>query len=224
MGKEDRTTFGQANHVLTLISQHNPSAADLDIICDGYITDLVMAAKARTLPVRDKFREACGLVKLAPIPLPPLLIPRGTVTVTLKERHNPDEFYRTRSGLFVQPDFRAGVIAEANPSEAGESFNLKYADLGRDASDSEIEEVLGKSHFFGETQVCAIVADFIAKQQNGEDGTLLNGGRANLFYTGSCVVDVHWYAGRGWRVVVWSRGGDEWRAGRRVFSPAPKQA
>jgi hypothetical protein len=224
MGKEDRATFGQANHVLTLISQHNPSAADLDITCDGYITDLMEGAKARTLPPRDKFREACGLVKLTPISPLPLLIPRGTVTVTLKERHDPDRFYRTRSGLFVQPDFRTRIVAKARPSEAGESFNLKYADLGRHASDSEIEEALGKSHFFGETQICAIVAGFIAKQPKGEDGTLL-GGAANLFYTSSYVVFVYWIAGRRrWRVNVWSRGSDGWFAGSRVFSPAPKQA
>jgi hypothetical protein len=161
------------------------------------------------------------VVEVSAPSLPPLLIPRGTVTVTLKERHNPDRFYQTRSDLFVQPDFRTQIVAKANLSEAGASFNLKYADLGRNAVDREIEEKLGKGHIWSETQICAIVADFIDKQPKGEDGTLLNGGAANLFYTSSCVVDVRWYADdREWDVNVWSRGNDRWNADSRVFSPA----
>lgn len=46
-------------------------------------------------------------------------------------------------------------------------------------------------------------------------------GKLYLFYLSSCVVCVYWLAdSRGWYVSTWKRGGSEWDAGRRVFSPA----
>lgn len=44
-------------------------------------------------------------------------------------------------------------------------------------------------------------------------------GNWNLFYTSAFVVRVRW-GGDEWGVGAWERGGDAWRAGARVFSPA----
>lgn len=51
-----------------------------------------------------------------------VLAPKGSVAVTLAERHDPDTFYRTRSGLYVWDDYRNLVVAKAKPSEAGTIF------------------------------------------------------------------------------------------------------
>lgn len=147
------------------------------------------------------------------------------VTVTVLKEHDPSSFYRTHSGLWVSEGFRELVVAKARPTEAGTKFALKPRSLGRNAADKEIEgeleEMLGKSkHLFDETTVSAVVARLIDGQPTGESGPLLNNGYANLFYTASSVVCVHWYSDRRrWYVNTWRRDGPWWGAGRQVFSP-----
>ncbi len=149
------------------------------------------------------------------------LAPIGTTTIALGERHDPDVFYHTRSGLYVWDDFRARVVTKAKPSEAGTTFKVDRFELMRDLTDAEIELPLPKNHFFDETVVCAVIAGLIARQANGEEGLLMNNGRANLFYTGSYVVRVDWDAGRRLSSVdTYRRDVIRWRAGLRVFSPA----
>lgn len=150
-----------------------------------------------------------------------MLTSRGTVTVTLPERHDPDAFYRTRSGLYIWDDFRTRITAQAKPSETGATFKVESFGLMRGLDDKEIEAMLPKSHLFDETQVSAIIAGLIARQPNGEDGALVNNNFANLFYTSSRVVGVGWRAGgRQWVVASWERGDDRWVASSQVFSPA----
>jgi hypothetical protein len=149
-----------------------------------------------------------------------ILIARDQVSITLDDRRDPGAYFQTRSGLYVYGDFRSGVVSKAGPVAIGTSYKLDAADLGQDASDEAIESALSKDHIFAESPVCAIIAQLIAKQANGEEGTLLNNGYANLFYTSSFVVDVYWDSGRGeWRVDTWGRGDRGWGAGHRVFSP-----
>ena len=150
-----------------------------------------------------------------------VLAPRGSVTVTLTERHDPDEFYRTREGLYVWGDYRSRIVTKAKPSEAGTTVKIESAELMRDLTDAEIEAALPKGHLFDETQVSAVIAGLIAKQPNGEEGALVNTGRANLFYTDSYVVRVRWVADdRMWYVGACRRDDGRWRAGFQVFSPA----
>lgn len=150
-----------------------------------------------------------------------LLVSQGTTTLTLTEEHHPGRFYKTRRGLWVSTVFLHRVVARAKKSAAGKSFNLQHATLARDATDQEIEAELPGTHLFDETDVCAVIEGLIAKQQNGEAGTLLNNGYANLFYTSSCVVGVYWHADdRRWVVSAWRRNDHRWRAHLQVFSPA----
>ena len=150
-----------------------------------------------------------------------VLAPRGTTTITLTERHNPDSFYQTRSGLYVYDGFRNLVVAKAKPVEAGTVFKLDHSLLIRNLKNEQIEKSLPKKHLFDESVTCAIIATMIKEQPNGKEGELLNNGYANLFYTSSCVVLVRWDAVYAeWDVNAWERGGDEWGAGLRVFSPA----
>ena len=150
-----------------------------------------------------------------------MLVSRSSEEVILAERHNPNLFFETRAGLYVWNDFRSRIVANAKPTEKGTKFRVDVAELMRDLNDEEIERGLPKEHLFDETQVCAIIASFIAKQPNGEKGKLVNNGYANLFYMVSCVVGIGWYAGsRRWRVSVYDRCNSAWDAGGRVFSPA----
>lgn len=149
-----------------------------------------------------------------------VLVPRGMRTITLTERHDPDTFYQTRSGLYVWGDFHSQIVVRAKPTEAGATFRVESFDLTANLTDEKIEDFLPKAHFFDETKLCGTIAGLIARQPNGEVGELVNNGYANLFYTVSYVVLVRWDAGRRrWIVGTWRRGAFRWRAGRRVFSP-----
>lgn len=54
----------QANHTLTLIGQKNPSAEHIRMLHDGYLSDVVEAVVAGTVPDRDEFRKILGLPPL----------------------------------------------------------------------------------------------------------------------------------------------------------------
>lgn len=100
-------------------------------------------------------------------------------------------------------------------------FNLNSFDLNKLASDETIEAALGKNHLFDKAEIYALIGSLISKQANGEEGTLLNNGYANLFYTPSCVVYVFWFSDAElWNVIAWIRDDYDWHAGYRVFSPA----
>ncbi len=98
-------------------------------------------------------------------------------------------------------------------------YILNSFDLVTSSTDKEIEKVLGENHLFDKGEVYALVGNLIAKQPSGEEGTLLNNGYSNLFYTSAFVVDVYW-SGSYWGVSTWRRGDSPWVRGSRVFSPA----
>lgn len=144
-----------------------------------------------------------------------------SVQITLAADHDPGAFFRTRSGLYVFDDFRRRVVTGAKRTNTGATFSATSARLKRAATDAEIEAALPPEHLFDASALCAIIAEMIAKQTNGESGDLDNSGKANLLYTSSCVVGVTWDGPyRKWVVYTRERGGRRWRAGRRVLSPA----
>ena len=155
-------------------------------------------------------------------PTTPVFTPTST-KLTILERHEPDQFYQTRSGLWVSESFRTLVVAKAKPTEAGTVFSVTHPTMLRNASDEEIEWELGgekRVHLFDETQVSAIIARLINGQPKGEAELLLNNGYANLFYLVSCVAHVHWHSDcRGWRVASWPRDDYSRNAGSQVFFP-----
>mgnify|MGYP001618738111 CR=1 FL=1 len=165
-----------------------------------------------------RFAEAAKQ-KLEPVKPPKLLILRGSVEVALTKPHNPDEFFQTRTGLYVYDNFGTRVVAKARLTTAASRARLKRFELGQNMTDEQIEMELGPNHNFSDDEVCWVIAEMIGKQPDGEAGELLNNGYANLFYTSSCVVDVRWNADdRYWRVRTWYRGDDTWFAGARAFS------
>ena len=66
---------------------------------------------------------------------PSALVPRGSVSLTLSQLHDPDTFYRTRHGLHVWDDFSNQIIANATPVPAGTVYQLVIAELGKGATD-----------------------------------------------------------------------------------------
>jgi hypothetical protein len=150
-----------------------------------------------------------------------VLIAHEPVTITLEKPSDPTAFYQTRTGLWIYGGFSDIVTSKAKPVNAGTTFKFNVDELGEAMTDAEIEAALPKNHLFDESAVCAIVAEMISKQPNGEAGDLLNNGYANLLYTASCVVNVRWYGGRRrWYVYTCRRGGRRWFAGDRVLSPS----
>ena len=134
-------------------------------------------------------------------------------------KHDPQAFFKKRKGLYVWDSFADNILPHAKTTKKGAMFDVASFELPEDMTDAQIEAALPKEHIFSETDVCAIVAHLIEAQPNGEEGPLLTNGYANLFYTPSRVVDAYWLGGVG-VVLGWSRDGDGWGRGRRVFSPA----
>lgn len=143
--------------------------------------------------------------------------------VVIKENHSPDQFYRTRAGLYVWESFRRIVVTSAKPTEAGTKYQIVPRIMLRGASDKEVEDEMGgkkRLHLFTETEVSAIIAQLIACQAKGEQGPLLNNDYANLFFLDSCIVDVGWGSNyREWLVSTRQRGARRWSKGDQVFSP-----
>lgn len=100
-------------------------------------------------------------------------------------------------------------------------FTLNSFDLTERLNDEKIEAALGENHLFDRGEVYALIGNLIAKQPKGEEGVLLNDGKANLFYTEAFVVGVGWDSHDSrWYVDSWHRDERGWDAGYRVFSPA----
>jgi hypothetical protein len=54
-------TFSQATRALKLIGQQELNAEQLEILVEGYLTDLVVSIKKGDIPPRDTFRKLIGL-------------------------------------------------------------------------------------------------------------------------------------------------------------------
>lgn len=149
-----------------------------------------------------------------------LKIVKEKIEVKILKKYNPQEFLKTRKGLYVWSSFPSNVSDKAK-AITKTTLKISSFDLITRSYDKDIEKELPKKHIFTETDVCAVIAGLIEKQSKGEEGVLLNNGYANIFYTKSHVVLVYWNSGGGeWYVRGWDRGDGSWSGGRRVFSPA----
>jgi len=138
---------------------------------------------------------------------------------------NPQQFFRTRSGLCVWDDFKDLVLKFAKPVSGVVATTIRKHELVKPANDSQIRSGLPEGHVFQASELCGHLAGMILRQPNGGAGQLLNNGYANLFYVqvGSevVVVGVLWSAGyRRWSVFAFQLDVSQWRAGRQVLSRA----
>lgn len=142
------------------------------------------------------------------------------VAFEITEARDPKVFFQDRKGLFVGSSFTERIVEKSETISEGKSGTLQSFEILKYSDDATIEKALPEKHLFTESQIAAIVAEFISEQTDGKTGTLLADGNWNLFYTDTCVVGVRWVSGdAGWGVFSWQRGGREWGAGYRVFSP-----
>lgn len=141
------------------------------------------------------------------------------IGIKVPKDFNPKKFFVDREGLYIWSGFKERILATTPEVTKWGAISVSSFDLKDYATDAQIEKALPKDHIFKESDVCAVIADLIGKQTKGETGSLVNTGRANLFYTTAFVVSVDWYGGA-WYVYAWDRDDDEWSAVYRVFSPA----
>lgn len=155
-----------------------------------------------------------------PAPKPAVLkLVNDSVQLDAVASHNPQDFFKTRKGLWISDEFKSRILTKAKPVENLDPLTLVSRELTKNAYDREITPELGENYIFDESEVCARIAAMIDKQPNGIAGDLLNNGYANLFYVAGCVVGVRWDGvGRKWRVRAWGLDGDLWGAGPRAFS------
>lgn len=139
---------------------------------------------------------------------------------------NLAEFFKTREGLCVSPEFLEYILAPAlsmqvvTPATVG-----KLYDLSEVMDDSGIWGHLGTNYIFENPYTFLVtLADLITVQWGGTEGDLLNNGDANLFYVRGLSSDVFavlvgWIADRGvWYVNAYRFGVvGMWSGGRRAF-------
>ncbi len=143
--------------------------------------------------------------------------------------HNPQSgFWKIGTGLWVDSAL-APILQAAESLPAGPvSFNRHLIEKDGGALDSEIRAKgagLKVKHAYTPGQFLQLAQTLIEAQPKGSAGTLLNTGKANIFYVlcGGVVftVRVRWHrlSGR-WRVGVWQFDDRRWNVGSQVFSPA----
>jgi hypothetical protein len=133
--------------------------------------------------------------------------------------NDPQEYFKTRTGLWVSDDFKNRILTKVQPVENLHPTTLKLFELKKNAYDREITPELGENYLFDESELCARIEQMIEKQPNGEEGDLLNDGHVNLFYVVGYVVGVRRnFDNRGWDVGSWDPDVGSWSAGYRVFS------
>ncbi len=117
-------TFGQATHTLTVIDQQNPSAADLKVLHDGYLADLLRAIKLGTIPLRGDFQKLLGL-------LPELKIFK---TLTLGLHRSPKAYRRAlESAGFRIGDYASEILKKISVAKTPAEVDLvliTVAELG----------------------------------------------------------------------------------------------
>jgi hypothetical protein len=164
----------------------------------------------------------------APSSPSPLLTPARTIPVQPADKFIASDHFvvNTKKNAPVKisnvwenfAEWFSGKIEER--TESGET-SLLYHTLNQNSVDGPIINELG-----GEAKAETTLAEVFAlmvKQANGESGTLLTNGYANIFYVRDTngvlrAVSVYWYGGC-WFVLAYSVGPpNEWRAGNRVFS------
>jgi hypothetical protein len=175
---------------------------------------------------REAHRKVLGLKPLNP-PAPPLLIAVGTATVVATT--NPfvvrDRIVvNTKKNAPVKISFVSDYFKECFYDKTEEAFGgstLNYGKLSRSSVDGPIIAELG-----GEAKAETTVAEVYAlmeAQKNGENGSLLTNGYANIFYVRDAKgvlrsVSVLWDDG-GWFVYALDVAyPDAWGDDNQVFS------
>jgi hypothetical protein len=173
------------------------------------------------------YGEAKSVTPTEPKPQPALLIPVGTTTVAATTT-----LFVARARFVVNTGKKAPVKISylgdnfkdwflGKEEQLFEGSTLKYGKLSRSSVDGPILKELG-----GEAEAETTLTELYAlmeAQKNGEQGTLLTNGYANIFYirdvTGTLRAVYAYWGGGGWRVNAGAVARPRaWFGGPQVFS------
>lgn len=148
----------------------------------------------------------------------------GSITTDPQENLDFQAFFKDRDGLYIWGDFVGNVLRYVTETVKNiGSIQADFFDLRKDSSDHEVRGDLPVHHEFGLIEGLALIVWLLLKQWNGEEGSLLINGRANIFYikiVGNKFLGVSVFRNdRKWHVDVWRLGEVElWYVDLRVFS------
>mgnify|MGYP001570609160 CR=1 FL=1 len=135
-------------------------------------------------------------------------------------------FFRTDSSpeLYFWDNFKNWVLPEILELVPAFADVLTKTELTKAMYDSEIQDELGNPKPFSVAEFAAVISSLVKAQPNGESGTLLTNGYANIFHVQLkdarvVVVGVgRDSGGRAWDFGASALGAVQWRVGGCVFS------
>ena len=213
---KDLGTLPQAARLLGIVSEQGLNAEQVEIL-HPLVSALAQGVSRGRVPTLDELRKFLGLNKF-------LGAPTAFAYPAIAEPADPSEFYQTREGLWVDPDFVRWVLPAAKKLEALPELAGQHYPLVVDANDGEIRGELPQDCVWEADEFCTRLAVKIQRQwDNKTPGNLLNNGYANIFYVRGVggevfAVDVDWSSGaREWRVYAGRSDDGRWSAGNRAF-------
>ena len=149
----------------------------------------------------------------------------GQLNLAVSGNFDPNEFFQNRPGLLRSEEFVERILSVAKKTERILlPSHIPSLTLHKNMNDTEVCKELGDNYVFEASEGCMVIAGMISRQPNGEDGDLVNNGKANIFYVRGknnevFTVGVSWDAGvREWYVDANRLDDYHWHAGRRAFS------
>ena len=125
--------------------------------------------------------------------------------------------------LWFGDNFKSWILPAIPEEIPGFEGKLTQTQLTKDMTDSEIKQGLGQPESLTPTEFAAVIRHLIERQPQGEAGTLLTNGYANIFYVKLedervVAVRAHWDSDyRGWGLGADDLGDFGWRGGSCVF-------
>ncbi len=222
----NKALWDQANHTLTVIGQQEPTLADIKTLHDGYLSALMQRIKRRRKPMMplSEFRKSIGLGVLERLPLE-VSVPALTEPFDPKDKFNVDISETATIKISGRgSNFESWMLTEVVPVRTG--YELEPHTLTSDTDDEEILQDVERDDV--DTDPAAIHY-LVSQQPKGEEGPLLNNGKANIFYVSRKVeeqgkiravrrvVCVYWFDG-GWDFSAFPLpSARAWSAGAPVF-------
>ncbi|HWC57488.1 MAG TPA: hypothetical protein VG621_00850 [Candidatus Paceibacterota bacterium] len=157
----------------------------------------------------------------------------GTHKLTTVEEFTVTDFFKEgKNGttkVWLSDNFKSIILGAAPKKVSAAAETLDALQLTESMWDSQIVNELGNPTSYDIPTLLARLKQLVSAQSNGEAGTLLTNGYANIFYAKAAdgravVVGALWDVGQ-WEFYCYEFDEDsEWLDGRLVFSPAIVEA
>jgi hypothetical protein len=139
---------------------------------------------------------------------------------------NPEEFFETGEGLFVEGGFEILILEDARPITTVPPLEVSIFTLTRRTTDEKIQRILPARFAFQHLSgLCYRLARMLQYQAGGESGLLLNNGGVSVFYVYSppaselFAVRTNLYRhSNEWNLSARPLDSSNWKIGSRFFS------